>query len=323
MRVPLHFLAFCAVASVAPLPAQDRGPVELAIKWPVGTRYVYVMDIESETKIQPPGRAKTVTQKMLMSQEMAISVLRETGEGGRVIEQEFLSQKMEMKMGDQTIMAYDSKALAPEDANPAVAVLLKMIGKKLTLTLAPDGRVEKLEGFEELLGDGGGNPQMQAAMKGVFNEEQFKRFFDLANQLPREPVSIGDSWRTEMQVPLGPLGNLGVDLTSTLEAVDTREGHRVAIVGVEGTLASTGTAKGMPGGMELEIQSGRQSGRNQFDVGEGMLRESAIEQELSMKMRMPAPEETGGAAIEMAMEMAQDISMRLTETGKIGSSREP
>ena len=117
-------------------PGKSGPSVELKVKWPVGNRYVYRIDIEQTVATKMPQMPKPMQQDVTMAQTYALSVLTETNNGGRQLELEFLSQELEVKMAEQTLMSFDSKGDASNDKqNPFAAPYRRMIGSRLTLIL--------------------------------------------------------------------------------------------------------------------------------------------------------------------------------------------
>src|SRR5262245_4774437 len=96
-------------------PADKRAPaapteaVELKMKWPVGNRYTYRMDIDQDIQIKMGQMPNPMHQQVAMGQNYALSVLKDTPEGGHEVEFEFISMEMDMRMNDKPMMSFDSK----------------------------------------------------------------------------------------------------------------------------------------------------------------------------------------------------------------------
>src|SRR5438445_709702 len=104
--------------SGSPAAAGSRSPDEAArlqIKWPVGNRYVERMELKQNSEMVMPQMPQPMKQNLTMGQEYALSVLQERAGGGRELEMEFLAIQMDMSMGGQSSMAFDSKGEAIDE----------------------------------------------------------------------------------------------------------------------------------------------------------------------------------------------------------------
>ena len=98
------------------------GPVELKLKWPVGERVVQNFDLKMNMEISVPNQPAPIKQDITMGQNYALSVLKETANGGREVELEFLSARMAVMMGGRTMLEFDSTQKASEKTRiPAAA----------------------------------------------------------------------------------------------------------------------------------------------------------------------------------------------------------
>ena len=95
------------VASGALVAAEE--PVDLKPTWKVGQRIVQQTKTTQTQKIALANAAVPMQQKTEQVQDYALRVERERPGGGYEIAMEILGMRVETKMGEQSIMKYDSK----------------------------------------------------------------------------------------------------------------------------------------------------------------------------------------------------------------------
>jgi hypothetical protein len=296
--------------------AQDTA--DLKLKWPVGSRLVYRMEMKQSTEMQPPGAPQKVKQETNMTQEFAISSLKATDSGGRELELEIMSQKLEVKMNGATMMSLDTKS--PESAsNPAFAAVTKLVGAKLKYLTNADGGVEKMEDFDEFLAKAaaGSPPQVLEMLRGMLGDKNTSQIASLGNQLPAKPVKIGESWSRQTDLSLGAIGTFAISSKITFSGWEKRGDANCALLETEGTMSSKAGDKPGLMGMKITFDSGKMSGKTWFDVANGRPLETAMHQEFNLKMEMPNPQGANKENIRMTMPMIQDIAMKLVEAGKM------
>jgi hypothetical protein len=184
-------------------PTSSDKAVLLKVQWPVGNRYVYRMDLDQHSTNKMPQLPQPMQQNVTMAMTYALSVLKETPSGGRELEMEFLANEMEVKMGQQVVMSFDSKENSPGDAqNPFTAPYRKMIGSKLRMQMDADGKVEKIIGLEEwvenVTADAAGPGRGMISQQ--FNEGYFRQIVDFGRKLVSKAVQVGDTWPFQVEV---------------------------------------------------------------------------------------------------------------------------
>ena len=256
-----------------------KGPVELKVKWPVGGKYGFRMEMHQVLEVELSSHPQPVKQTMNMSQDLAITVIKELAGGGRQLDLLFTAQKFEMSMGERKMLSFDSAQDPSRDSrNPAAALLRKMIGARIQLLTDAEGKVEKVEGFEALVNHvAGTNTQMQGMFRQFFNPESFKQYCSFANDLPKQPVKPGDTWpgRGEME---GPMGIVGWDTKCAFEDWEPREGRTCV------RWEHTGSLSSKPGsnGKSLNIKKGKTAGDTWFDPELGMIVQSVRQDTMTL-----------------------------------------
>ena len=294
-----------------------KGAVLLKVKWPMGNRYVYRLDLDQQSTNKIPQAPTPIQQNVTMAMTYALSVVKETPEGEHDLEMSFLANEMEVKMGGQTLISFDSKE-NPKDAppNPMTASLRKMIGSKLRMQLAADGKVKEVVGLDEwvnnVAGDNGG--PMTQMLNQQFNEAFFRQITDFGKGLSSAPVQPGQSWPFKMEIPAGTVGKIAIDATIKLKRWEEHESHHCALLETKGTMKGTASATGPMGKMSLE--TGKITGTSWFDPELGALVDSSSDQSMRIKGEMPAPPGQPQPGPAFTSDLAQKVSIKLVELGK-------
>ena len=312
------FLAACRKSEPAAGSDSKEG-VLLKVKWPVGARYVYRMDLDQHSTTKFPQMPQGMKQDVTMAMTYALSVVKETADGGRDLEMEFLANEMEVKMGPQVVMSFDSKENSSNDAqNPLLAPYRKMIGSKLHIQVGADGKVEQIVGLQEwidrLSADAG---PAQGMFAQQFNEGYFRQIADFGRGFPDRPVQPSETWPFKMEMPLGPMGKLKVDSKVTFKGWEDREHHQCVVIKSTSSLQGSPSAGAAAGPMgKMSIKDGKINGTGWFDPELGALIETVADQALQVKGEMPGPPGGKGSA-GFTSDVGQKVSLKLVELGKV------
>lgn len=291
-------------------------PVTLAVKWPVGTRYVYRMDLDQQQTNRIPQMPQPMQQHITMGMTYAIAVLKETEGGGRELEMEFVANEMEVRMGEQVMLSFDSKQSADNDAQtPFAAPFRKMIGSKLKLVTDRDGHVDKVDGIKEWVEQVAGQDEGSKAMLSQqFNEGYFRQIADYGRGFLTKPVKPGESWPFKLDVPMGPMGTLSLDMTVKFKEWGTRQQLKCAVLETTGTMKGSPAKEAGPMG-KFSIDQGKVQGTAWFDPEGGKLIESLALQNLKVSGEIPGQGGNDGA--RFTSEIGQKVSLKLVEQGKV------
>lgn len=291
----------------------DKG-VLLQVKWPVGNRYVYRLDMDQHVTNRVPPMPKPIEQDVTIAMTYALSVTKELPAGGHEVELEFLANEMEIKMGPQVLVSFDSKEAGKNDS-PLIAPFRKMIGSKLPLQLNAQGDIDKLIGLDEWQKSlSGGQPSPAGAMLAQqFGESFFRQILSSSRGFPEKPVQIGETWPYQTDLPAGQLGKVTVDMKITFTGWEQRDQHHCAALQTEGSFkSSTPIPAGQMGTMMLE--DGRGGGRSWFDPQLGALVESASDQFLRLRGEVPNQLPGGNRPpTAFTIELGQKVNLKLVE----------
>jgi hypothetical protein len=264
-------------------PINARGPIEMQMKWQAGKSYVMRMESTQTSETTPPNQSKPVKQVQKMAQDFNFSLVRELDNGGQQLQLEFESLAMEVTVGDRKVFSADSTQDSAQDArNPVGARLRKMVGARLQFFINANGKVEKMEGYPELVTRvAGENPKEQAAFRDLFSENALEKFGSIGEDTtPRRIVKLGDSWPIRLEVP-DDNGTLTVDLKCTFknwEQHADRKCMRIKVTGNFSPQAAANTAS-----LPAKIIKGELSGEAWFDPALGMIAELALDEDVNVK----------------------------------------
>jgi hypothetical protein len=250
--------------------------------------------------------------------------LKARPEGGSELELEFLSIEMDVTMGGNPVMAYDSKGESLDDSkNPVASMFRSLIGTRLKFLLDASNRVEKIEGINEFSNrlSAASSPQTRGMVQGMYNEDYFKQMVDYTKYLPAEPVKPGQTWSAHPEVHTGPFGTLHMDLNYTYKGVETHENRNCAALQFSGPL--NGNSDGSSGfmGMKMSLENGQMSGKSWFDPKLGMIVESDIDMNMNLRIGMPSqasPVGNSPAPQTMTAPLTQTIIVKLVDVSQTG-----
>jgi hypothetical protein len=185
------------------------------------------------------------------------------------------------------------------------STIRKMIGARLKLLSDADGKVDKVEGYSEFMGRiaGGGKPQDRAMMQSFFNEDTLKQMCAWAKAVPSHPVKTGDTWPVKLDVSMGPMGTMIMDLKYTFKNWEQHDDRKCARLEYKGTMTSK--PSGVPTPMAMKIEKGQLSGTTWYDPELAMVVDTVSDQDMTMKITMQGK--------PMNSKIAQKITVKLTE----------
>lgn len=287
--------------------APASGPAQLQVKWTVGKKYSYQMEIAQNSETPLPGMPKPMVQANKMAFGYSISVPKELPNGGRELEIEFTNVKMEAQNSGRTVLSFDSDKDAASDdpKNSSALVLRRMIGARLKLLADATGKIERVEDFDQfearLSGNGGAGSA--ALVKTMFNEDSLKQLCDPSLMLPAKPVSVGDTWPIKTTMKMAPVGDLTFNLKGAFKRWDDLDTRRCARLEFTGNISSKPDAA--QGQSPVQIEKDKLSGEVWFDPELGMMVVADHRQEMTLKIT------TRGNPLSATM--TQKTSVRLIE----------
>jgi hypothetical protein len=294
------------------------GAVELKLKWPTGERIVQDLDMKQNMEMVVPGQPNPIKQDTAMGQEYGLTVLKETPDGGHELEMEFLSARLGVKMGDKTMMDFDSTKKAASDKPNQVADMFgKIVGSKIQLYLDASNEVQRVEGVDDLISrlSTGAQPAALASIKAMYTEGYFKQMMSANRFMPPKAVQPGDTWPVQIEFPMSTMGILVMDYTFTFASWEMHGKRNCARFEFQGTITTKPDPDAKPGGMSISILNGDSSGMSWFDPDLGKSIETVMNQDMKMVIKMPPnPRVTPAAAARLqniTNQMTQAITIKL------------
>jgi hypothetical protein len=217
-----------------------------------------------------------------MTQDFSLSPVRELDNGGWQLQLEFEGLTMEVGDGERKLFSADSAQDPALDAkNPVGARLRRMVGAHLQYFVNANGKVEKMEGYSELVKQAAGeNPKDQAAFRDLFNESVLQKFGSFGeDSTPHRVVKLGDSWAIHLEQPSNA-GTLNVDLKCTFKNWEQHGDRRCMRVMFAGTVEAAANAASLA----VIIENGRVSGETWFDPKMEMIVEIAFDADMKLKI---------------------------------------
>jgi RNA polymerase sigma factor (sigma-70 family) len=267
--------------------AAERGPVEMQTKWQAGKKYVMHSEDIQTTEMKQPNQPKPVKQLQKKTQDYNISLVRELDNGGWLLQLEFEGLATEVSEGSRKVFSADSTQDPAQDAkNPVGARLRKMVGARLQYFVNANDKVEKMEGYAELVSRvAGENPWEQTAFRDLFSENALEKLGSFAEDTtPRRVVKLGDSWAIKLEVPSN-VGILDVDVRCTFKNWEQHANRKCMHIKCTGnfSLQAGPDAPNLP----VKIEKGRFTGDIWFDPELGMMVESALDEDMNLKITRP------------------------------------
>jgi len=262
----------------------ERAPVVMQTQWQIGKKYLMHKEDVQTTEMKNPGQAKPVKQVQKLSQDLYYFPIRKLDNDGWQLQLELGSLALVVTNGDRKVFAADSTQNPAQDArNPVGARLRKMTGARMEYFTDANGKVEQMNGYQELVTRVAGNNQHeQAAFKDMFSEINLEKYGSvLEDTVPRRVVKLGDRWTMKLKVPSNG-GNLNLDIKCVFKNWEQRAAHKCMHITYTGSISAE-AGPDAPA-LRVKIEKGKISGDVWFDPESEMLVESAEDVNAQLKI---------------------------------------
>ena len=312
-----------AVARVPAAPAQAPAPnaepdprVRLRIEWPQGARYVYRFELEQHSTNTLAQAPKSTQEDLAMGITYAVTGQELTADSLRELKLDFLAYDVEIKVGGQTVMNFDSApGVKAAPFRSASEPFSRIAGTALGVVLQPDGSVQRLVGFDvwmKRVGGDGAEPAEQFLLQ-QFNEGFFRQLVDFGRGLSTNTVKVGETWPYHTEVPAGALGKLTLDSKVVFEGWETHDDRRLAVVEAHGTIQGEGQPEN-PGPGAIWFERGSVVSGSWIEPESASLVESTSAQQMRLGGRTANPVRGQGGGGAFTSEIAQRVTVKLVET---------
>lgn len=193
------------------------------------------------------------------------------------------------------------------------AIFNQLQGAIVKARLTPGLKVEQLEGYDELVKRlAGDDPSMRRVVQALLSEEQLKNAIGYSmGFVPQKAVQPGATWKSEMNVALGPLGTVRINQAFKFEGMETVEGVSLAKISYQPAVDYV-PPKAEAGNPDLSILRGKielrsGSGVIYFDATKGRLHHS----DLKFTLRGEMTAQVQGIETPVTFEQTQSIAVRM------------
>ncbi|MDG2488942.1 MAG: hypothetical protein P8M65_14615 [Roseibacillus sp.] len=240
-------LVALAALILATLPSKA---VELSLRWEPGKRYIFDNSADSSMKMPLPGQGLIeTTANMTMRIHNDVSPHKEGVKVGHA----FASVRMKQQMQGLE-MEYDSSD--PATMGGLLGTVLKPLTEtKFAAVYGKDGSLVGTEGLDDLQG---------AGQMGMGKEELEAMARQSVDLLPGKNVEVGETWNTDVDLPMGELGGkVTILYVLKLEEILEEKGRKIARVSMIGT-AKEGKADNKEEILRTEVKEA--TGTMLFDI---------------------------------------------------------
>jgi len=268
------------------------GPVELKWKWPpVGERLVLDTDTKRNGEYLNPDQPEPLKEDLTLGKKFGLTVLQTTRGGGHEVELEFLSLQERAVLGGKKVVDYDStEASSAFGPNSLADLWGKIVGTKIRYFLNAGNEVERVEGIDELeqrLASGTAT-NTSAFSRIPYSKDYLKEMMSgLHEFLPPKPVQPGDTWPVQKELAMSPLGTVNMDYTVTFKNWEQHWNRNCARLGFQSTVKTKPDPNSNPAGTSASSLEGTISGVAWFDPAQGIIIETAVNNDLKMVINMP------------------------------------
>jgi hypothetical protein len=303
-------------------------PVAIKPAWKSGNKYLMRLERTQVGRFGPvaartrrgQGQNSDAPVETTYAQEYTVTITNGAA-GNRGAELEITGIELVAARGEETFINYDSqnKAAPRDQSNPistaVVNALDRLIGGKVYYLLGSDGKVQKVEGVNDLFAraDGTNAPRGPFAastiLRRAISEDTFKQMVEI-NGAPGQDMKIGDSWPFAREVDAGMAGKIAVSVTNTLRGWQERDGTKCARVEFTGTVSSAGNAEATPG--RISISDGQVTGHYWYDPAIGLNRELEMKQSFNVSGALGGNRNTNNAT-PVSIPVKESLSVKLLE----------
>lgn len=284
MSTAPHAVRFVLLSLFAvPVFAQDRAAPTvpkhlLRMAHVVGQEAYFCQAMDMTTKMQMGERTMDMGQSTM---SFFTSTAKSVEGAYATIEQKFT--RVKAKVSGMAQVDYDSND--PESRPGPLGALEEMVGESITLVMTDRGKVMGSK-------PSAGFPTESLERSGMDLNQMLAQ---CVPEFPDQPIAIGESWVTEMKMPMGQMGDIHCKITNRL--VEVEKGKAKLDQAYEFDTKDVQ----LPGGMQLKVDKG--TGWTLLDLALGLPLDSQSTIEMSM---------TGGPGGGMNMQMAmQTVTKRV------------
>jgi hypothetical protein len=197
--------------------SSGSGEADLKLNFKPGDKFLYSTKIDQKISLTQ----MSMDQSMLMEMVYAYTG-EDSGNKKLTITYDHIVMNMTSPMGS---MVYDSKNPKNNEKEMGAA-LDNLIGKSFSISVAPDGKIVKTEGLEDLIKSQSNSLGASNEITGQFSDTVVKQMMQTSFDIfPGKVVKVGESWSKKSQMGFSGM-SVNVENTYVLKSV---EGNKATI----------------------------------------------------------------------------------------------
>jgi RNA polymerase sigma factor (sigma-70 family) len=253
-------------------------PVDFKVNLALGKKYALHMELAQDSQTisahQPP-----VKEGVKWAQDFTIAPLEKLPDGNTRVELEFINEAMNFLRNGRSMASFDSKQNPALDARNPLSILSVVVGKRLEYFLDADGKVQTIQGADELAAQVAavGTPEQRQVFNGVFGGDALKNYFLIPEMMPNRKINVGGSWSGTKDI-VDFTGIVTVKMKFTFKDWEPHGGQRRAHI------ETTGSVSSKTSGGAVEIPKGIYTGEFWFDPESGTVVDSNNSEDLTLKI---------------------------------------
>jgi len=282
--------------------------IDLQQRWQAGKKYSQTIETAQQSTIEIGGQKMDQSTTMMIEVSIAVRV-HEDGKRRRMT-MVYDRIAMDMSMNGQK-MSFDS-------ANPGTDPLGlgksmgSTVGKELKILIDEKGAVTEIENYDSYIEQLGKSPVPGVDFREMHSRDALKQMINQGAllSLPGKPIEPGASWPFEQVLDLPKIGKVSTRGSYTYKGMAQRSGANCAELTTEGKLAMDVSGEaGAVSPLAMKVTDGTITGTVWFDPQLGVMRESQIQQDMTMNMKNPADP----AGADLTIPMKQTVTLKTTK----------
>lgn len=245
-------------------------PANIRVAWIVGKKCALHTEVNQSSETKSPGQPQPVEQGLKWTQDFNISTLKELPDGGRQLELEFVNEAMDESQAGHTVWSFDSAQSQAGNAKNPLAILGAVVGARLEYFTDADGRVQRVEGTNQLTDHVAavGTPQQRQLFNELFGGDQLKNDLSSGDWMPNRIVKVGESWSVKKDTAEA-IGMLTVNMKYTFKNWEQHGDRKCAHI--EGTGSVSSKSVSTASGTMVKIEKDKLSEEFWFDPDPGTI----------------------------------------------------
>lgn len=286
-------------------------PVKMNLKLTVGQTDKMTIAIDAEQTKSSDSDPTPRQEKIKVEIDATLTVIT-AGDAGTLVQMTYDRIKVATSaLGKK--LAFDS-AKDKFEANNSLSALAAIVGNKLTVHVAHDGRADKVTGTGDIVkkvSQQSRDGMVTMIVQNAVNQDVIQHAFDFgfAGPLPSKPIEIGDKWETDFsEKERADRLSMKLMIENKLAAVDDKNGQKIVKIEFGGEGKQVGK---QPDFMKFWIDQFDVRGMTQFDLERGRFTHTEVVIRNRMRTELAADARLGIAKSESATRA--DMTVRLLE----------